>query len=42
MCIAKDGNLNLKLAIKYKNEELKRVEGYDYLGTIITSDGRYD
>ncbi|KAG8229497.1 hypothetical protein J437_LFUL010072, partial [Ladona fulva] len=38
--IAKKGNQNT--TIKYKNEELEQVDGYEYLVTIVTSDGRYD
>ena len=42
MGIAKDGNLNLKMNIKYKNEELEKGELFEYLEMIITCNGRYD
>ena len=40
MCISKEPGQ--EISIKHKNEKIEQVDMYEYLGTIITSDGRWD
>ncbi|KAJ4445432.1 hypothetical protein ANN_07237 [Periplaneta americana] len=42
MKISKEGSHNDQLNIIYNNQELQKVEKYQYLGTIISSEGKID
>lgn len=42
MKISKEDSQNDQLNIRYNNQELQKVENYQYLGTIISSDGKID
>jgi hypothetical protein len=41
MCVTKE-EMEQNMLIKHRNEKLEQVEVCEYLGTLITSDGRWD